>query len=180
MRALLLVALLPAAAIAAPAPQEAPCGSCLTVHTTAMGTDMRMTLSDQVALGPALQSPETDIAVYVNPAITHTAIDGAAFEQEVETRGILAVPAVFLNGKPFAQGRGQLTKQFSAEAGEPLCLAPAAGLPHELALEHLSERIWQLGHQEAIYGLELPGLRLEPDSGPSHRDACLRALATSP
>ncbi|WP_259720976.1 hypothetical protein [Synechococcus sp. CS-1328] len=82
--------------------------------------------------------------------------------------------------KPFAQGRGQLTKQFSAEAGEPLCLAPAVGLPREQALEHLSERIWQLGHQEAVYGLELPGLRLEPGSGPSHREACLRALATSP
>ena len=64
------------AAIAAPAPQEAPCGTCLTVHTTAMGTDMRMTLSDQVALGPALQSPETDIAVYVNPAITHQELLG--------------------------------------------------------------------------------------------------------
>jgi alkyl hydroperoxide reductase subunit F len=46
-----------------------------------------------------------NIMALVNPAITHTAIDGAAFEQEVETRGILAVPAVFLNGKPFAQGR---------------------------------------------------------------------------
>ena len=71
-----LVALLPAAALAAPAPQEAPCGSCLTVHTTAMGTDMRMTLSDQVALGPALQSPETDIAVHVNPAVTHQTLLG--------------------------------------------------------------------------------------------------------
>ena len=71
-----LVALLPAAAIAAPAPQEAPCGSCLTVHTTAMGTDMRMTLSDQVALGPALQSPETAIAVVVNPAVTHQTLLG--------------------------------------------------------------------------------------------------------
>ena len=46
-----------------------------------------------------------NIMALLNPAVTHTAIDGAAFEKEVEARGILAVPAVFLNGKPFGQGR---------------------------------------------------------------------------
>jgi len=40
-----------------------------------------------------------------NPNIRHTMIDGAQFPDEVERRGILAVPAVFLNGQPFAQGR---------------------------------------------------------------------------
>jgi alkyl hydroperoxide reductase subunit F len=46
-----------------------------------------------------------NVMALLNPQVTHTAIDGAAFESEVEARGILAVPAVFLNGKPFAQGR---------------------------------------------------------------------------
>jgi alkyl hydroperoxide reductase subunit F len=41
----------------------------------------------------------------VNPNITHVAIDGALFRDEVEARGVMAVPAVFLNGEPFAQGR---------------------------------------------------------------------------
>lgn len=41
----------------------------------------------------------------LNPGITHTMIDGAAFKEEVEKKDILAVPAVYLNGKPFANGR---------------------------------------------------------------------------
>ncbi|MCG3170070.1 MAG: Alkyl hydroperoxide reductase subunit F [Pseudomonadales bacterium] len=41
----------------------------------------------------------------VNPNITHTMIDGAAFQSEVAEREIMAVPAVFLNGQPFTQGR---------------------------------------------------------------------------
>src|SRR5579871_1355090 len=46
----------------------------------------------------------------INPRIRHTMIDGAAFPQEVERRGIMAVPAVFLNGEPFGQGRMELAE----------------------------------------------------------------------
>jgi len=41
----------------------------------------------------------------LNPRIRHVAIDGALFRAEVEERGVMAVPSVFLNGQPFAQGR---------------------------------------------------------------------------
>ncbi|RQW22504.1 alkyl hydroperoxide reductase subunit F [Bacillus sp. C1-1] len=41
----------------------------------------------------------------VNPNITHTMIDGAAFKQEVEEKEIMAVPTVFMNGQPFGSGR---------------------------------------------------------------------------
>jgi NADH-dependent peroxiredoxin subunit F len=41
----------------------------------------------------------------LNPRISHVAIDGALFQDEVEDRKVKAVPAVFLNGEPFAQGR---------------------------------------------------------------------------
>jgi alkyl hydroperoxide reductase subunit F len=41
----------------------------------------------------------------LNPRIRHTMIDGAVFQAEVERRGVLAVPAVFLNGQAFGQGR---------------------------------------------------------------------------
>ena len=41
----------------------------------------------------------------INPKITHVAIDGALFQDEVEARGVLAVPTVFLNGEVFDQGR---------------------------------------------------------------------------
>ncbi|HEY4555150.1 MAG TPA: alkyl hydroperoxide reductase subunit F, partial [Lysobacter sp.] len=41
----------------------------------------------------------------INPNIKHVAIDGALFQDEVEARGIMAVPTIFLNGEPFDQGR---------------------------------------------------------------------------
>ena len=41
----------------------------------------------------------------LNPKIRHVAIDGALFQDEVEKRGVMAVPSVFLNGEPFGQGR---------------------------------------------------------------------------
>lgn len=41
----------------------------------------------------------------LNPNITHTMIDGAAFKEEVESKNIMAVPTVFLNGESFGSGR---------------------------------------------------------------------------
>ncbi|MCC6184537.1 MAG: alkyl hydroperoxide reductase subunit F [Microthrixaceae bacterium] len=41
----------------------------------------------------------------LNPRVSHTAIDGALFADEVESRQVMAVPAVFLNGEPWGQGR---------------------------------------------------------------------------
>ena len=41
----------------------------------------------------------------INPKIRHTTIDGRLFQQEVQTRQIMAVPTVFLNGQKFGQGR---------------------------------------------------------------------------
>ncbi|MGB6243203.1 MAG: alkyl hydroperoxide reductase subunit F [Castellaniella sp.] len=41
----------------------------------------------------------------INPRIRHVAIDGALFQEEVQKREILSVPAVFLNGELFHQGR---------------------------------------------------------------------------
>jgi len=43
-----------------------------------------------------------------NPRISATLIEGGAFKDEVESRGVMAVPAVFLNGQPFANGRMSL------------------------------------------------------------------------
>ncbi len=41
----------------------------------------------------------------LNPNVSHVAIDGALFQDEVESRGVMAVPTVFLNGEVFDQGR---------------------------------------------------------------------------
>ncbi|MDA7025124.1 alkyl hydroperoxide reductase subunit F [Bacillus sp. CLL-7-23] len=41
----------------------------------------------------------------LNPNITHTMVDGAAYKSEVESKNIMAVPTVYLNGEPFGSGR---------------------------------------------------------------------------
>jgi alkyl hydroperoxide reductase subunit F len=41
----------------------------------------------------------------LNPSITHTMIDGAAFKEEVESKDIMAVPSVYLNGEFLSSGR---------------------------------------------------------------------------
>jgi alkyl hydroperoxide reductase subunit F len=52
----------------------------------------------------------------LNPNITHTMIDGAAYKEEVESKNILAVPTVYLNGEPFTNGRKSL-EEILAELG---------------------------------------------------------------
>lgn len=41
----------------------------------------------------------------LNSGISHTMIDGAAFKEEVESKGVMAVPTVYLNGEEFGGGR---------------------------------------------------------------------------
>ncbi|GEM72514.1 alkyl hydroperoxide reductase subunit F [Sphingomonas aquatilis NBRC 16722] len=49
-----------------------------------------------------------NLMAVLNPRVTHTAIDGALFQDEVASRKVMAVPTVFLNGEPFGQGRMEL------------------------------------------------------------------------
>ncbi|MFT3964857.1 MAG: alkyl hydroperoxide reductase subunit F [Sphingobium sp.] len=44
----------------------------------------------------------------LNPRIKATAIDGAFFKEEVDSRKVMAVPSVYLNGEAFGQGRMEL------------------------------------------------------------------------
>lgn len=46
-----------------------------------------------------------NLMAVLNPAITHVMVDGATHQDEVEERQIMAVPAVYLNGEHFHQGR---------------------------------------------------------------------------
>jgi len=46
-----------------------------------------------------------NLMAVANPRVRSTMIDGALFQAEIEERQIMAVPSVYLNGKPFAQGR---------------------------------------------------------------------------
>jgi alkyl hydroperoxide reductase subunit F len=51
-----------------------------------------------------------NIMAALNPNVSHVAIDGALFQSEVEARQVMAVPAIFLNGEPFGQGRMDLAQ----------------------------------------------------------------------
>ncbi|WP_100401319.1 alkyl hydroperoxide reductase subunit F [Bacillus sp. FJAT-42315] len=58
-----------------------------------------------------------NLMTVLNPGITHTMIDGAAFKEEVESKDILAVPSVYLNGEAFSSGRMTL-EEILAKMGE--------------------------------------------------------------
>ncbi|MFM7348306.1 MAG: alkyl hydroperoxide reductase subunit F [Erythrobacter sp.] len=45
-----------------------------------------------------------------NPRVTATLIEGGTFQEEVERRDIMAVPATFLNGEPFWNGKMELAE----------------------------------------------------------------------
>ncbi len=49
-----------------------------------------------------------NVMASINPRIKHTMIDGALFQDEVAKRQVMGVPAVFLNGEHFGQGRMEL------------------------------------------------------------------------
>lgn len=46
-----------------------------------------------------------NLMAVLNPKVRHVAIDGALFQAEVESRQVMAVPSVYLNGENFGQGR---------------------------------------------------------------------------
>jgi alkyl hydroperoxide reductase subunit F len=46
-----------------------------------------------------------NLMAVINPRISHVMIDGALYQEEVQTRQIMAVPSIYLNGQPFGQGR---------------------------------------------------------------------------
>ncbi|WP_448658886.1 alkyl hydroperoxide reductase subunit F [Sphingomonas sp. CJ99] len=68
-----------------------------------------------------------NLMAVLNPNVSHVAIDGALFKEEVDARQVLAVPMVFLNGQPFGSGRmeleqivAKLDKGAEAKAAEKL------------------------------------------------------------
>ncbi|MGF7145833.1 alkyl hydroperoxide reductase subunit F [Anaerotaenia torta] len=54
-----------------------------------------------------------------NPGITHIMIDGAAYKNEVESKDIMAVPSVYLNGEFFGSGRMTLEEILAKLGSQP-------------------------------------------------------------
>ncbi|WP_166256512.1 alkyl hydroperoxide reductase subunit F [Marinobacter salicampi] len=86
----------------------------------------------------------------LNPNIKHTAIDGALFQDEVEQREIMAVPSLFLNGKPFGQGRMTL-EQIIAKVDTGAEAREAEKLKHKAPFEVLVIGGGPAGSSAAIY-----------------------------
>lgn len=72
-----------------------------------------------------------------------------------------------------------LVKQFAGAVPPELWLdaATLAGLSLEARLEQLCRWVLTAEASGYRYGLRLPGVRIDPDQGAIHRDACLTALA---
>ncbi|MFS3929907.1 alkyl hydroperoxide reductase subunit F [Priestia flexa] len=55
----------------------------------------------------------------LNDGISHTMIDGAAYKDEVESKDIMAVPTVYLNGEEFGSGRMTIEEILSKMGSGP-------------------------------------------------------------
>ncbi len=86
----------------------------------------------------------------LNPNVHHTMIDGALFQDEVQRRQVLAVPAVFLNGQPFGQGRMELN-EILAKLDAGSAAAASAGLPAKAPFDVLVIGGGPAGAAAAIY-----------------------------
>ncbi|WLT29974.1 alkyl hydroperoxide reductase subunit F [Geothrix sp. PMB-07] len=76
-----------------------------------------------------------NVLAVLNPGIQTVMVDGARFQAEAEARGILAVPAVFLDGEPFLQGRASLDEilaKLDDSAGQAAAEALAAKAPFDV------------------------------------------------
>ena len=58
-----------------------------------------------------------NIMAVLNPNISHTMVEGSSFKDEVESKQIMSVPAILLNGEEFGSGRMTL-EQILSRLGE--------------------------------------------------------------
>jgi alkyl hydroperoxide reductase subunit F len=78
-----------------------------------------------------------NLMAVLNPRVHHVAIDGALFQGEVEARRVLAVPSVYVNGEPFAQGRmdlEQIVAKLDSGAAERAAAQLAAKAPFDVLI----------------------------------------------
>ncbi|GAB4568981.1 MAG: alkyl hydroperoxide reductase subunit F [Rhizobacter sp.] len=71
----------------------------------------------------------------LNPKVKVTIVDGGLFQQEVEERQIMAVPAVYLNGEMFASGRmttEEIVAKLDTKSGEREAAKLDARAPYDV------------------------------------------------
>ena len=76
-----------------------------------------------------------NLMAVLNPKITATMIDGALFQDEVNSRNIMAVPSVYLNGELFGQGRmtlAEIVNKVDTGAAKKQAAALAEKAPYDM------------------------------------------------
>ncbi|WP_016854106.1 alkyl hydroperoxide reductase subunit F [Halomonas smyrnensis] len=91
-----------------------------------------------------------NLMAILNPRISHDAIDGALFQDEVEAREVMSVPSVFLNGETFDQGRMSL-EQILAKVDTGAVEREAARLNDKPAFDTLMIGGGPAGAAAAVY-----------------------------
>jgi NADH-dependent peroxiredoxin subunit F len=86
----------------------------------------------------------------LNPNITHTAIDGSSFQDEVDSRQVMAVPTVFLDGELWESGRMSL-EQIVGKLDEGAAERDAAAIAEKDPFEVLVVGGGPAGAAAAIY-----------------------------
>ncbi|MBS9403415.1 alkyl hydroperoxide reductase subunit F [Halomonas sp. TRM85114] len=91
-----------------------------------------------------------NLMAILNSGVHHVAIDGALFKDEVETREVMSVPSIYLNGEPFDQGRMGL-EQILAKVDTGLAEREAAKLSEKPVFDTLMIGGGPAGAAAAIY-----------------------------
>jgi len=86
----------------------------------------------------------------LNPNVQHVMIDGALYQDEVNTRQIMAVPSVWLNGEPFDDGRMSI-EQILARLDTGAAARDAAKLAEKAPFDVLVVGGGPAGAAAAIY-----------------------------
>jgi alkyl hydroperoxide reductase subunit F len=86
----------------------------------------------------------------LNPNVRHVMIDGALNQGEVEARQIMAVPSVWLNGKPFEEGRVTL-EEILAKVGSSSADREATKLSEKAPFDVLVVGGGPAGAAAAVY-----------------------------
>jgi alkyl hydroperoxide reductase subunit F len=102
----------------------------------------------------------------LNPGIRSTAVDGALFQDEVQRREVMAVPAVFANGESFVNGRidldgllERIEARFAGDAAAERAARQAAELSQRAAYDMLIVGAGPAGAAAAVYAAR-KGLRV--------------------
>lgn len=81
--------------------------------------------------------------------------------------------------KAYSKGMGMRTKTFASYNDDAIWLKweNLLAYEYEIRLSFLCYWVLTFHNQKRLFGLELPGIRIEPDFGEQHKSLCLSALA---